>query len=64
MTEENSCLKPDNLKPVSKVKIEEAKEHLINNSFKSRRLKSASNVVGERNLLKGQKVRKLGFLSI
>ncbi|KAA0067920.1 uncharacterized protein E6C27_scaffold138G00890 [Cucumis melo var. makuwa] len=58
VTEENSCLKPDNLKPVSKVKIEEAKEHLINNSFKSRRLKSASNVVGERNLLKGQKQGK------
>ena len=56
MTEENSCLKTDDRKLVSKVKIEEAKEHLINNSSKSRRLKSASNVVGECNLLKGQKV--------
>lgn len=56
VTEEKSCLKPDNLKPVSKVKIEEAKEHLINNPCKSRRLKSASNVVGERSLLKAQKV--------
>lgn len=58
VTEEKSCLKPDNMKPVSKVKIEEAKEHLINNPCKSRRLKSASNVVGERSLLKAQKQGK------
>uniref|UniRef100_A0A0A0KY13 Uncharacterized protein n=2 Tax=Cucumis sativus TaxID=3659 RepID=A0A0A0KY13_CUCSA len=58
VTEENSCLKTDDRKLVSKVKIEEAKEHLINNSSKSRRLKSASNVVGECNLLKGQKQGK------
>ncbi|XP_038880996.1 uncharacterized protein LOC120072646 isoform X2 [Benincasa hispida] len=58
MTEENSCSKPDNLKPVSKVKIEEAKEHLISNSCKSKRLKSASNVVGERGLLKAHKQGK------
>ncbi|XP_022966245.1 uncharacterized protein LOC111465964 [Cucurbita maxima] len=51
----NVIVTEENLKPVSKVKIEEVEDLRINNSCKSRKLKSASNVGGECRLLNARK---------